>query len=46
MKTLSTSIAFAAGMVLTTQAFAAESSDCLRIVWNNGHYVCGIVEND
>jgi hypothetical protein len=46
MKTLVTGIAFAVGMVLATQAFAAESTDCPHIVWKNGHYVCSIVEND
>jgi hypothetical protein len=46
MKTLLTSIAFAVGMVLATQALAAEVTDCPHIVWKNGHYVCSIVEND
>jgi len=44
MKTLL--IAFAIGMALATQAFAAEVTDCAHIVWKNGHYVCSIVEND
>jgi hypothetical protein len=30
-------------MVLGTQAFAAEVTDCPHIVWKNGHYVCSIV---
>jgi hypothetical protein len=46
MKTLLTSITLAIGMVLATQAFAAEVTDCPHIVWKNGHYVCSIVEND
>jgi hypothetical protein len=46
MKTLLTGSIFAIGMVLATQAFAAEVTDCPRIVWKNGHYVCSIVEND
>jgi hypothetical protein len=46
MKTLLTGIAFAVGMVLATQALAAEVTDCPHIVWKNGHYVCSIVEND
>ena len=45
MKTLLT-VTFAVGMVLATQALAAEVTDCLHIVWKNGHYVCSIVEND
>jgi len=46
MKTLLTGIAFAVGMVLGTQALAAEVTDCPHIVWKNGHYVCSIVEDD
>jgi hypothetical protein len=46
MKMLSTGIAFAVGMVLATQALAAEVTDCPHIVWKSGHYVCSIVEDD
>jgi hypothetical protein len=46
MKALLIGITFAVGMVLATQAFAAEVTDCPHIVWKNGHYVCSIVENN
>ena len=47
MKALLTGIAFAVGMVLTTQAFAAvNSSQCPDGVMKNGHYVCGQVANN
>ena len=39
-------ITFAIGVVLATQAFAAEITGRAHIVWKNGHYVCSIVEND
>ncbi len=45
MKTLLTGIAFAVGMVLATQAFAAyatDGTDCPHVVLQNGHYVCDI----
>ncbi len=48
MKTLLTSIAFAVGMVLATQALAAsaaDGTDCSHIVLQNGHYVCGLDDN-
>jgi len=44
MKTLL--ITFAIGIVLATNAFAAEVTDCSHVVWKNGHYVCNMVEND
>jgi hypothetical protein len=46
MKTLLIGTTFVIGMVLATQAVAAEVTDCPHIVWKNGHYVCSIVEND
>ncbi len=45
MKTLLTGIAFVVGMVLATQAFAADVSDCPHVVWQNGHYACSIEDN-
>ncbi len=43
MKALLASIAFAFGMVLATQAFAANTSysQCPNFVLKNGHYICG-----
>ncbi len=58
MKTLVTGIALATvthalgialAMVLVSHAFAAnatEVTDCPHIVWQNGHYVCGLGDND
>jgi len=47
MKTLLTGIAFVVGMVLATQAFAAEfGSHCPNSAWKNGHYVCGDIRNN
>jgi membrane-associated PAP2 superfamily phosphatase len=45
MKTLLIGIAFAVGMVLATQAFASDATDCPHIVWKHGHYVCVIEDN-
>jgi hypothetical protein len=30
-------------MILATQALAAEVTNCLHVVWKNGHYVRSIV---
>jgi len=38
MKTLLVGIAFAIGMVLASQAFAAPH--CPNSIWQSGHYVC------
>jgi hypothetical protein len=47
MKAFLTGIAFAVGMVLTTQAFASDNtSQCPHTTWKNGHYVCGDMRND
>lgn len=43
MKALLAGIAFAVGMVLASQAYAATSSQCPNFVLKNGHYVCGDV---
>jgi hypothetical protein len=45
MKTLLIGIVFAVGMVLATQAFASDATDCPHIVWKHGHYVCVIEDN-
>ena len=45
MKTLLVGIALAVGMVLATQAFASDVTDCAHIVWTHGHYVCVIEDN-
>jgi hypothetical protein len=45
MKPLLITIAFAVGMVLATQAFASDVTDCPHIVWKHGHYVCVFEEN-
>jgi transketolase len=45
MKTLLIGIAFAVGMLLATQAFASEVTDCPHIVSKHGHYVCVIEDN-
>ena len=39
MKTLLVGIAFAIGMVFTSQAFAVPY--CPNSTWQHGHYVCG-----
>ena len=44
MKTLLVGIAFAIGMVFTSQAFATEMPDCPKGTLKNGHYVCGDLE--
>jgi hypothetical protein len=42
MKALLAGIAFAIGMVIATQAYAAVSdSQCPNGALKNGHYVCG-----
>jgi len=47
MKMLLTSVAFVVGMVLCTQAFADNGgARCPNMVWKNGHYVCGEIENN
>lgn len=47
MKALLTGIAFAIGMVLAAQAFAATlDSQCPNKVWKDGHYVCGDLRNN
>ena len=45
MKTLLVGIALAVGMVLATQAFASDVTDCPHIVWTHGHYVYVIEDN-
>ena len=48
MKALLTGIAFAVGMVLATQTFAANAnnSQCPNFVLKNGHYVCGDISDN
>ena len=47
MKALLTGIAFAVGMVLASQAFAATTnSQCPNFVLKNGHYVCGDISDN
>ena len=45
MKMLLIGIVFAVGIVLATQAFASDATDCPHIVWKHGHYVCVIEDN-
>lgn len=44
MKTLLVSIAFAIGMVFTSQAFATDLPDCPSAAFKQGHYVCGDIQ--
>jgi hypothetical protein len=44
MKTLLVGIAFAIGMLSTSQAFATDLPDCPNGAWKQGHYVCGDIQ--
>jgi hypothetical protein len=41
MKTLLVGIAFAIGLLFSSQAFAMDLPDCPNGAWKHGHYVCG-----
>jgi hypothetical protein len=40
MKALVLGIAFAAAIIFTSQAFAADLPDCPNVKWKHGHYIC------